>query len=97
MRRMHHQHERFRRLARELGEFVKECGQFVLVRGPALRAQSGAYFKHDGVDDGIAIENFKNSLEISGRHSAAANRSAGVERIAKAAADNVEETAQFRI
>ena len=58
------------------------------------RAQAGADFEHDRVDDRVALENLEDAIEIA-LMMPRADGAAGVERIAVAAADYVEERFQL--
>ena len=95
MRRMQDHRERLGRRLGELRDAIEHRGQFVLMRRPSRGAKSGADFQHDRIDDRIAIEDAQNLVEVA-LVNAAANGAARVERIAIAAADDVEERSSAR-
>ena len=92
--RMQYQRECFGGGFRKLREPIQHCGQFIFMRRPARGAKSGSHFQYDCIDDRIAIENAQNLVEVALMHPAA-DGAARIERIAIAAADDVEERFQF--
>jgi hypothetical protein len=93
---MHHNGERLARASAEIRQLVEQARDFVLVPGPSRGAESGADLQHDRVDDGIALDNLQDAIEIA-LMMPGADSAAGIERITVAAADYVEERLQLLV